>query len=112
MDKLITLPQKTLKLFDEGRDTGKTVNTFIHFLGLVLESAPHKNETDTYLAHSIREKIDDLKPTAKTLKLEESEIVFIERGVDSLRGKGAVSGSGWYYLIDPLRSAKPASKEK
>jgi len=113
MDKIVTFPTQTLDVVNEvGKPTGKSVNTYLHFLGIVIETAPQKNDTDTFIAHGIRQKIDALKPNAKSMVLTDPEILFVQQGVESLRGQGRVAGSGWYYLIDPIRSAKPAGKEK
>jgi len=114
MDKIVALPQKTLDITDPqtGAPTGKTINAFIHFLGIVIETNPHKADTDAFLAHRIREKLDDLKNGSKLIILAGDDITFINRGIENLRAAGRMTGSGWYYLLSPLQDAKPAGKEK
>ena len=103
--KTITLPDKSLDLVDEhGDKTGQKRNILIHFLMTVIESVPQKSDTESFLAHAIREKCD--KYVDGEFTLEDAEIVFIEGGIKSLRDGGKIIGSGWYYLISGLREAK------
>ncbi len=102
---LIKIPEKGLDVIDEvGRNSGKK-NVFLHYLGIVLESTPQKSDTETFLAHAIRERIDMLNGKME-IELEQSEISFIQGGIDELRKANRLVGSNWYYLIDALRSAK------
>ena len=113
MDKIVQLPSKTLDVTGpDGQPNGKTVNAFLHYLGIAIETKPHKESTDAFLAHKIREKIDDLKPGAKTMIFGSDEITFINLGIENLRSAGRMAGSGWYFLLSPLQDAKPVGKEK
>src|SRR3972149_2680809 len=123
--KLIDVPLKTFDLLSaEGRPTGEVRNTFAHLLGLLVETTPQKSDTDAFLAHSIRTKLDDLtetlKPTLQPVngeqepqeqsfepfELEESEIQFLRGGLDHLRKNERMTGTGWYWLISALNEAK------
>lgn len=114
--KLITIPDKIIPVRDETGETTKR-NAFVQFLELVLAAAPQKTDTETYLAHEIAEKLEIVKTAGKnatcasTLLLEAAEVVFIEEGIKKLRADGRVSGPGWFYLVDPIRSAVDAPKQ-
>lgn len=103
--KRVALPDHQLDVkFDTET---KKVNTFIHLAGVVLEQAQQKTDTETYLAHKIREKLDALKPTDMSLDLDEAEIDFLQNSLKRLREKDQITGSAWYYLITGLRDATP-----
>ena len=112
MTKTITVPPKMIPMIDDkGNKIGER-NAFLHFLALVVTLAPHRNNTDALLAHEIGELIEvhaDGK-APKTIEMESSQIDFIKHGLDTIRAKGDVRGSGWYYLIDPLNTAVPSKK--
>lgn len=117
--KIITLPSHITEVTDERGKVVRTENTFLRCLSIVVEKTKHKNDTDTFLAHAVREKIDALNAQltleleeAKIdaingqfiLELEESEMIYINRGIDELRTDG-ISGTAWYWFIRPLREA-------
>lgn len=103
MDKVITIPKKTIIAIDGEKRV--PVNPLLHYLGVVIENVPTKSDTETGVAHSIRVKIDALAEDATAITLASAEIDFVRDGIARLREHNAVSGSGWYYLIDGLRSA-------
>ena len=110
--KTITIPQKTIPIIDEhGTKVGER-NAFLHFLALVVTLAPHRNNTDAFLAHEVGEVVESYADGKwpKTIDMEQSQIDFMMHGLETIRAKGEVRGSGWYYLIEPLNSAVPTKK--
>src|SRR5260221_9011697 len=104
--KLISVPDKTIALTDgQGKETGVMKNTLMQFMMIVVEGTPQANDTDAFLAHSIREKIDAYTGEP-TLELDDTEIMFLQGGIQKLRDRSGISGSSWYYLISALRDAK------
>lgn len=122
--KVIAVPTGTLEVQDtEGRPLERR-NIFVHLMGVLVENTPQKSETDTYLAHSIREKLDALSRTLKDhseenghenqnimFALEEAEIQFLKQGLELLRRGERMTGSAWYYVLSPLSEAKVKEKE-
>lgn len=109
--KLVALPDKTMSVTTE--DGGKkTRNILLQFAMIALEGAPHKTDTEAYIAHTIREKLDeaDENPKTREIELELPEIKFLKEAIDRLRAKEQVGGSGWYYLIEGLQEAKEKPK--
>lgn len=110
MQKEVTLPNKQLKMLDS--PTGETINVFIHMCGVVIENTPQKSDTEAYLAHEIREKIDIAKEAGKkSIVLESAEISFLESGLEKLRSQDRVNGSNWYYFVEAIRAAKHTGPE-
>jgi len=110
--KVIKIPEKSVPVTDpDGKPTGEKRNLFKNFLAIVLESTPQNGDTETFLAHSIREKLDALTDGEAKMEMEAAEITFIEGGIAEIRKNGRMAGSGWYYLIDALRSAEAKKKE-
>jgi hypothetical protein len=102
--KVVKIPSKQINVTDEsGKITGSQ-SVFSHLMAHVIEQTQQKNDTDTFLAHSLREKLESINGDA-SIELEESEIHFLKQGVEQLRQKG-VSGSGWYYFVKPLQEAE------
>lgn len=107
MTKSIKIPQKNVDVKDtSGQPTGEKQNFFKSYLGVVLESTAQKTDTETFLAHAIREKLDALTDGKAEMEMEDSEIAFIQGGIDEIRKNGRMAGSGWYFLVDALRSAE------
>ena len=108
MKKVVNIPDRTIELVNEKGDVVRTANTFKHLTGQLLESIPQKSDTETFLCHSLREKLDSCD--GKTIELEESEISFLKGGLDKLRGEGKLVGSAWYYVVSALNGAEVAKK--
>ncbi len=104
----VKIPTHETNLTDGvGQIVGKK-NSFLVFFNLVLESKPQKTNAETIIAHSIKEKTKDIEDAAvpETLELDENEIDFLLEGIDGLRKDNRIVGTGWYFLIQPLRDAK------
>lgn len=129
--KIIAVPSRTVKMVGpDGNFTGQVLYAFPQLLGLLLESTPQKSDAETFLAHSIREKLDSLRqrlgeppqadgedgqmPKIATprLDLEDSEIQFLKAGIDNLRRSERMTGSNWYWLVSPLNEAKVKEKKE
>ena len=115
--KVVTLPKHTIDIELAPAQNGRPAvieqrNTFIHLLGRVAELKKHKNDTDAYLSHAIEEKIKEISRDAKTIELEEAEILFVEEGIKQLRSESSIAGSAWYYLVAPLAGAVHKTKGK
>ena len=107
MTKRIKIPQDELSIVNaEGAEVGKR-NIFFHFLNLVVDSTPQRTDTETFIAHSIGEKLPKNGNAPKTLDLEDAEIEFVNGGIKKLREQDKVVGKGWYFLLTALREAEP-----
>src|SRR5689334_19906474 len=102
MNKVITLPEKTIKISEEEPKR----NVLLHYLGLVIENVPTKSETEIGIVHSIRKNLDSLAPEATTITLASAEVDWVREGIASLRKEGKTVGSNWYYIVDGLRTAE------
>lgn len=106
--KLVKIPEREIDFRAEDRTLMKR-NAFLQLFGMVLEATPQHTDTETFLAHQIREKVDTLNGRME-IEMEESEISFMQGGIEAIRKQNAMTGSNWYYLIDPLRSAERVKK--
>jgi hypothetical protein len=100
----VALPKKKLNVIRDGEKTGEMVGVFHNLAGFIVENTPQKTDTEAYLSHSIREKLD-ARPEPESIDFEEAEIAFLKDGIDKLRSREAIVGSNWYFIIDALRSA-------
>jgi hypothetical protein len=135
--KIIVVPDHTFKIRhapghpSAGEPTGELGNTFAQLMGILLENSPQRTDTETFLAHSIREKLDDLKlalepslkpiiagsngetmPAMTQLELSEAEIEFLKSGMTEMRKRNAMTGSDWYWFVKPLGEAKAKAKDE
>jgi hypothetical protein len=105
--KLVTIPTKTLP--GDG-----TPNAFLTFLSAVLQQTKQKSNTETYIAHGLAEKIEELQGRSKmpaTMTLSREEHAFIMEGLGELRKDGRVTGAGWFYLVDPMTGAEDVDEK-
>jgi len=118
MGKVIIVPMHTF----ETMDTKETRNTFCHLLEVILNNAPQKSNTETFLAHAIKGKLDELKQSVRLaavsnggtipFALEDSEYEFVKGGLAYLRGLDRIQGDMWYYIVKPLAEAKDEQEQK
>lgn len=103
IDKTITA--NTGRFDAEGRPVTQEINLFVQYAGFIIENVALKNETDTFLAHSIREKIDSVNGLCR-VELEETEVTFLRKGIEKLQEQDRVTGTNWYYVVKALREAE------
>lgn len=104
MSQVITIPSKTVEV-ELKDDKTETRRAFIHLAGVVVENTAQKTDTETTLAHQIREKLDAVKDADTTMLLDEAEIEFMQSGIKKLRETDKVVGSLWYYITSSLRDS-------
>jgi hypothetical protein len=74
----VALPKKKLNVIRDGEKTGEMVGVFHNLAGFIVENTPQKTDTEAYLSHSIREKLD-ARPEPESIDFEEAEIAFLNR---------------------------------
>lgn len=104
-DKTIDVPSVPARKDAEGRQSMDKKNLFLVYLTHIIEQTTHKNDTDAFLSHSLREKVDAVNGEL-TIELEEAEIEFVRNGLTKLQQTDRVAGSEWYHVIKPLREAE------
>lgn len=101
---VVSVPENTINVNDGEKIVKK--NLLLTFMGQLIESYPQKNDTDAYLIHSIRERIDSHNGQ-DVIQMEESEIELLNQSIKNLRDRQALVGSGWYFVIKALGGAIP-----
>jgi hypothetical protein len=112
MAKVIQVPRHTFETID----TKEQRNSFCHLMEVIVNSTPQRNDTETFLAHDLRKKIEELKKrlelfviengSSVRLTLEDAEVLFVRNGLEYLRRADRVQGELWYYVVKPLCEAK------
>jgi hypothetical protein len=119
---ILSVPDKRIDLVGPDGQVLDNRNAFAHFMSIVLETTPQRTKVETFLAHSVRTRLDDLvaatpKVDAKkngeavsyppvNFELPDAELQFVKTGFEKMQQEGKIIGSGWYYLVDALENAK------
>lgn len=115
--KAVALPKHTTTvntgaITPAGVPVTEEKNTVLFLINFINENTKHKNDTDDYLCHSIKEKLDAAPTNAKTIELDEAEIDFLVRGIAAQRQEGGLKSSSWYYITAALRDAQPVKRKE
>lgn len=108
--KVVVLPKETIPVVMEPATENRAAliaerNAFVQLVSRIAELKKAKNNTDVVIAHALDEKVKAASLSAKTIELEESELLFLKQGIEQLQAEGQMQGSIWYQLIGPLESA-------
>lgn len=104
-DKTVEVPSVPARKDADGRQLMDKKNLFLVYLTHIIEQTTHKNDTDAFLSHSLREKVDAVNGEL-TIELEEAELEFVRAGLTKLQQSDRVAGSEWYHIVKPLREAE------